>query len=590
LKRSLYIIILFLSPLLALSQFYLRGQVRDEAGNLLQNAAIYLHSNGYFYYSTTEGTFSITNDRRFDTVTISLANYVKQTLVVDANNFNDIHLKKCDYAKNTSVNKLVSLTQNLRRDIQQQWFTGDETYASLVENQFVNASSYPRTGLTLNIDKASYSNVRRFLSMYTAVPPDAVRVEEMLNYFNFDYTEPPPNRTFDINAALTDCPWNKGNQLLFAQITSKRLKLDSLPQTHLVFLIDVSGSMDMPNRLPLLKEGFKSLARNLRPQDSVSIVAYGGTVGVVLQTTGGNERDTIIKTIDSLQPGGATPGESGIKLAYSVAKRHFIKNGNNRIILATDGDFNVGMKTDQELDDLITVQRQNGIYLTCLGIGMGNYKDSKIQTLAKKGHGNFAYIDSYAEAEKVLLTEYMQTLYTVADDAYLDVQFDPEYVKEYRVIGFDNKVGAIKDVQSTIEGGDIGSGYSSLIAFEITPTDKTRWMGENKYPFQPVTFDLRYRVPLDTTHTLHLNESPEIYYASFSDVPKYYQFASSVIMFGSLLRKSRFVKDISWNEIANIANASADPDNYSQKEFLTLIQSAKTIYGKKSRKGKKTGP
>lgn len=556
----------------------------------MQNAAIYLHSNGYFYYSTTEGTFSITNDRRFDTVTISLGNYVKQTLVVDANNFNDIHLKKCDYAKNTSVNKLVSLTQNLRRDIQQQWFTGDETYASLVENQFVNASSYPRTGLTLNIDKASYSNVRRFLSMYTAVPPDAVRVEEMLNYFNFDYTEPPPNRTFDINAALTDCPWNKGNQLLFAQITSKRLKLDSLPQTHLVFLIDVSGSMDMPNRLPLLKEGFKSLARNLRPQDSVSIVAYGGTVGVVLQTTGGNERDTIIKTIDSLQPGGATPGESGIKLAYSVAKRHFIKNGNNRIILATDGDFNVGMKTDQELDDLITVQRQNGIYLTCLGIGMGNYKDSKIQTLAKKGHGNFAYIDSYAEAEKVLLTEYMQTLYTVADDAYLDVQFDPEYVKEYRVIGFDNKVGAIKDVQSTIEGGDIGSGYSSLIAFEITPTDKTRWMGENKYPFQPVTFDLRYRVPLDTTHTLHLNESPEIYYASFSDVPKYYQFASSVIMFGSLLRKSRFVKDISWNEIANIANASAAPDNYSQKEFLTLIQSAKTIYGKKSRKGKKTGP
>ena len=589
-KRSVHTVILFLSPLLALSQFYLRGQVRDEAGNLLQNAAIYLHSNGYYYYSTTEGTFSITNDRRIDSITVSLANYVKQTILVDANTFNDIRLKKCDFAKNTSVNKLVSLTQNLRRDIQQQWFTGDESYASLVENQFVNASSYPRTGLTLNIDKASYSNVRRFLSMNTAVPPDAVRVEEMLNYFNFDYQEPPPNRTFDINATLTDCPWNKESQLLFAQITSKKLKFDSLPQTHLVFLIDVSGSMDMPNRLPLLKEGFKSLARNLRPQDSVSIVAYGGTVGVVLQTTGGNERDTIIKTIDSLQPGGATPGESGIKLAYSVAKRHFIKNGNNRIILATDGDFNVGMKTDQELDDLITVQRQNGIYLTCLGIGMGNYKDSKIQTLAKKGHGNFAYIDSYAEAEKVLLTEYMQTLYTVADDAYLDVQFDPEYVKEYRVIGFDNKVGAIKDVQSTIEGGDIGSGYSSFIAFEITPTEKNKWMGTNKYPFQPVTFDLRYRVPLDTTHTLHLNESPEIYYASFNDVPKYYQFASSVIMFGSLLRKSRFVKDVSWNEIADIANASAAADNYSQKEFLTLIQSAKTIYGKKSRKGKKTGP
>jgi Ca-activated chloride channel homolog len=497
-------------------------------------------------------------------------------------------LRKCDFAKNTSVNKLVSVTQNLKRETQQQWFSGDESYASLVENQFINATAYPRTGLTLNIDKASYSNIRRFVSMNSAVPPDAVRVEEMLNYFNFEYTEPPSNRTFEINATLTDCPWNKENQLLFAQVTSRRLKLDSLPQTNLVFLIDVSGSMDMPNRLPLLKEGFKSLARNLRPQDSVSIVAYGGTVGVVLQTTGGNERDTIIKAIDSLQAGGSTPGESGIKLAYSVAKRHFVKNGNNRIILATDGDFNVGMKTDEELDDLITIQRQNGIYLTCLGIGMGNYKDSKIQTLAKKGHGNFAYIDSYAEAEKVLLTEYMQTLYTVADDAYLDIQFDPEYVKQYRVIGFDNKVGAIKDVQSTIEGGDIGSGYSSLISFEITPTQKNRWMGENKYPFQPVTFDLKYRVPLDTTHTLHLTERPEIYFAPFKEVPAYYRFASSVIMFGALLRKSKFVKDISWNELVELATSSAAPDSYSQKEFVTIVQQAKNIYGKKSRKGKKT--
>ena len=436
--------------MLALSQYYLRGQIKDEAGNTLQNAAIYLHSSGYYYYSTTEGTFTILNDKRVDTITISLDGYLKQKLAVDANSFTEVKLRKTAFAKNTSVNKLVSLTQNLKRETQQQWFTGDETYASIVENQFINATAYPTTGLALNIDKASYSNVRRFLSMGNSVPPDAVRIEEMLNYFNFDYKEPPDNKTFDIKATLTDCPWNKDNQLLFAQVTSKKLKLDSLPQTHLVFLIDVSGSMDMPNRLPLLKEGFKSLVRNLRVQDSVSIVVYGGTVGVILPTTGGNEKDTILKTIDSLQPGGSTPGESGIKLAYSVAKNHFIKDGNNRIILATDGDFNVGLKTDEELDDMITMQRKNGVYLTCLGIGMGNYKDSKIQTLAKKGHGNFAYIDSYAEAEKVLLTEYLQTLYTVANDAYLDVQFDPDFVKQYRVIGFDNKVGAIKDVEATI--------------------------------------------------------------------------------------------------------------------------------------------
>ena len=585
-KHFVNIVILFLSPLLALSQYYLRGQVKDEAGTILQNAAIYLHSTGYYYYSTTEGTFSIINDKKTDTITVSREGYLKQTLVIDEGSYLDIRLKKSAFAKNTSVNKLVSVTQNLKRETQQLWFTGDETYASLVENQFINAMAYPTTGLTLNVDKASYSNVRRFLSMDAPVPPDAVRVEEMLNYFNFNYHEPPGNKTFDINATLTECPWNKNNQLLFAQITSKKLNLDSLPQTHLVFLIDVSGSMDMPNRLPILKEGFKSLVKNLRGKDSVSVVVYGGTVGVILPTISGNEKDSILKAIDSLQPGGSTPGESGIKLAYSVAKNHLIKNGNNRIILATDGDFNVGMKTDEELDDMITVQRQNGIYLTCLGIGMGNYKDSKIQTLAKKGHGNFAYIDSYAEAEKVLLTEYMQTLYTVANDAYLDMQFDPEYVKQYRVIGFDNKVGAIKDVAATIEGGDIGSGYSTLIAFEIVPTQRLKWTDENKYPAKPVSFNLKYRLPSDTAHILQLNEMPEIYFTPFKTLPKCNQFASAVVMFGALLRKSKFVKDISWSNVLEIATASANPDNYSQKEFVSLVQKAKAIYGKKSKKGR----
>jgi Ca-activated chloride channel family protein len=588
LKHFVNIVVLLLSPLFLLSQYYLRGQVKDEAGNILQNAAIYLHSTGYYYYSTTEGTFTITNDQRVDTITVSHDGYVKQKFKVDANSFIDIRLKRSAFAKSTSVNRLVSFTQDLKRETQQQWFTGDETYASLVENQFINATAYPTTGLTLNIDKASYSNIRRFLSIGSAVPPDAVRIEEMLNYFNFDYQEPPGDKTFDIKTTLTECPWNKTNQLLFAQITSKKLNLDSLPQTHLVFLIDVSGSMDMPNRLPVLKEGFKSLVKNLRPRDSVSIVVYGGTVGVILPTTGGNEKDTILKTIDSLQPGGSTPGESGIKLAYSVARNHFIENGNNRIILATDGDFNVGLKTDEELDDMITIQRQNGIYLTCLGIGMGNYKDSKIQTLAKKGHGNFAYIDSYAEAEKVLLTEYMQTLYTVADDAYLNVRFDPEYVKQYRVIGFDNKVGAIKDVQATIEGGDIGSGYSTLIAFEIIPTQSLKWISDNKYFGRPVNFNLKYKLSSDTSQVFNLTEKPQIYLTPFKDLPRFNQFASAVVMFGSLLRKSKFVKDVSWNNVQEIAAASASNESFSQKEFITLVQQAKTIYGKtKSKKRKK---
>jgi Ca-activated chloride channel family protein len=586
LKRLVNISILFLSPLLAASQYYLRGQVKDETGNVLQNAAVYLQSSGYYYYTSTEGTFSILTSNKTDTVTVSLEGFTKQKLMIDAGSIIEIRLKRSGSSKYSRTNKLASLTQNLKRETQQQWFTGDETYASIIENQFINTTAYPTTGMALNVDKASYSNIRRFLSMSAPVPPDAVRIEEMLNYFNFNYTEPPAHKTFDIKAVLTDCPWNDNNQLLFAQITSKKLNLDSLPPTHLVFLIDVSGSMDMPNRLPLLKSGFKSLVNNLRSKDSVSIVVYGGTIGVALETTGGNEKDKILKTIDSLQPGGSTPGESGIKLAYSVARNHFIKNGNNRIILATDGDFNVGLKTEEELDDLITKQREVGIYLTCIGIGMGNYKDSKIQTLARKGNGNFAYIDSYAEAEKILLKEFTQTLYTVSDDVFFDVKFDPDYVKEYRLLGFDNKVGAIKDKDATIEGGEIGSAYSTLVAFEMVPTQRGKAFTEDGLFHQPVSFMLQYKLPGDTTKSLQLTEAPEMQFTPFNVLPKSYQFASAVIMFGAVLRKSRFVKDVSWNDILQIASAAADPESYSQKEFISLVQKAKNIYGKKRKKDK----
>ena len=585
LKRFVNIIILFLSPLLALSQYYLRGQIKDEAGNFLQNAAVYLQSNGLFYYSSSEGTFSILTSKRFDTITVSLEGYEKRQILTDAESFMDVKLKKSAYATNSSGNKLASVTQNLKRETQQQWFTGDETYASLIENQFINTTVYPSTSLTLDIDRASYSNVRRFLSLNSPVPPDAVRMEEMLNYFNFNYTQPPDSQTFDIKTTLTDCPWNGDNQLLFAQITSKKLNLDSLPPSHLVFLIDISGSMDMPDRLPLLKSGFKSLVSNLRDKDSVSIVVYGGTVGVMLQTTGGSEKDKILRTIDSLQPGGSTPGESGIKLAYSVAKNHFIKNGNNRIILATDGDFNVGLKTDEELDSMISVQKDRGIYLTCLGVGMGNYKDSKIQTLAKKGNGNFAYIDSYAEAEKVLMKEFTQTIYTVADDAFLNVKFDPNFVKNYRLIGFDNKVGAIKDVQATIEGGEIGSGYSTLLAFEIVPNDAGNSLEQNHGSASLVDFDLQYKVPHDSS-TYHLKKNEGVSFTRFDDLSKCYQFASAVIMFGSMLRKSKFMKEASWNNVIDIATSSADQNSYSQTEFLSLVQKAKILYGKKKKRRK----
>jgi len=588
LKLALYIAIAFFYPFVSFSQqYYLKGQIQDEGGKPLQNVSIILHSTGYVYHSGTEGGFGIVTSKKIDTLSFTLQGYQRQKVEVDASQFTVIRLKKTAIGKNVYGYKLASLTRNLKREIQQQWFVGDETYASIIENQFIDARPFPATGLSLNVDRASYSNIRRFLSMGSTVPPDAVRIEEMLNYFNFDYKEPANGKTFEIKTVLTECPWNKENQLLFANIYSKKLNLDSLPPSHLVFLIDVSGSMDMPNRLPLLKSGFKSLVNNLRDKDSVSIVIYGGTVGVALETTGGNEKAKIFATIDSLQPGGSTPGESGVKLAYSVARNHFIKGGNNRVILATDGDFNVGLKTEEELEKMIISQREAGIYLTCLGIGMGNYKDSKIQLLAQKGNGNFAYLDSYAEAEKVLLKEFTQTLYTVADDVYLNVMFDPKYVNRYRLIGFDNKVGAIKDTTAGIEGGEVGSAYSMLIAFEIDPTDECIEEMEKNRRLEPVVFNLQYKAP-GTNKTLELLEKPTIEFAEFSKAPKCYQFASSVIMFGSLLKNSKFIKDASWNEVLYHANQAADLNNYSQKEFITLVNSAKALYTKKKKKkGKK---
>lgn len=580
-RNICYIItIFFLHSIAVAQQFYLKGDVKDEQGKPLQNVTILQASTGYLYYSGQDGSFGLNFNRKNDTLSFFIDGFQRQKVFVDATKYVRIKLKP-QQKVTSSRYKLSSLTENLKRDAQQQWFLGDETYASIIENQFINTSSYPSTGVTLNIDRASYSNVRRFLNMNAKVPTDAVRIEEMLNYFNFNYSEPANNKTFEIAPVLTECPWNPSNQLLLTTVRSKKISLDSVPPAHLVFLIDVSGSMDMPNRLPLLKSSFRGLVNNLRPIDSVSIVVYGGLVAVLLNSTSGAEKEKIFNVIDSLEPGGNTPGESGIKLAYNVARNHFIRKGNNRVVLATDGDFNVGLKSEADLEELIKEQSKSGIYLTCLGVGMGNYKDSKIQVLAQKGNGNFAYLDGYAEAEKVLMQEFMQTFYTVADDAYLNVQFNPEYVKEYRLIGFENKMGAIKDSMAAIEGGAIGSAYSMLVAFEIVPVNSSTI---KESPIQPAKFSLRYKLPR-LKNTFEETSEPSMQWAGIPQINKSYQFAVSVIMFSSLLRDSRNVKLISWHDVNALAVSSANLAIPSQKEFLSLIQNAKDIYSKK-KKGK----
>ncbi len=585
LKTVFYILfVLLICTSVEAQQYYLRGEVKDESGNALQNVKILQVRTGYIYKSGSTGSFGITINQRIDTFTFVHEGYIPEKVVANAEAYVSVQLKLAPANPSTTrLNKLLSFTRGMAKEDHKKWFAGDETYASIVENKFVNTDRFPSTGLALNIDRASYSNVRRFLAGNSVVPTDAVRIEEMLNYFNLNYLPPAGNELFTVKTQVTSCPWNAANQLYYVDLSARKLNLDNLPPSNLVFLVDVSGSMDMPNRLPLLKSAFRLVVNNLRAKDSVTIVVYGGITGIMRNTKSGAEKQKILRAIDELTPGGSTPGESGITLAYSMAKRHFIVNGNNRVILATDGDFNVGVKTEEDLDELISRNKESGIYLTCLGVGMGNYKDSKIQTLARKGNGNFSYLDNFSEAEKVLMKEFTQTLYAVADDAFMNVEFNPKYVKQYRLLGFDNKVGALNDTSARVEGGEIGSGYSMIGIFEIEPnqTDSATRTADEKFAH----IDLQYRVPNDTTLRVFRHDS-YFNFNEFASLDKYYRFSAAVAMFGSLLRLSPLTKHVDWNDVLLLAISSASPNDLLQKEFISLVEQARVIYtkGKKKRR------
>jgi Ca-activated chloride channel family protein len=344
--------------------------------------------------------------------------------------------------------------------------------------------------------------------------------------------------------------------------------------------------MDMPNRLPLLKSAFKLLVDNLRDQDTVSIVVYGSTVGIWLTPTSGKEKDKIRKAIEDLYPGGATAGESGIRTAYQLAKSQYIKGGNNRVILATDGDFNVGQSSDDELENIITQHQKWGIYLTCLGVGMGNYKDSKLEVLAKKGNGNFAYLDDEKEAEKVLVKELTQTLYSVADNTYMNIWINPSVVRQYRLIGFDNKLKALADTLNDVEGGEVGSGHSMMALFEITPVNQAvSGQFYEKEGIAKVT--VSYRLPNDSVQLETSYRCPNTF-TGFDDLPTSYRFATSVAMFAALLKDSKYMQHVSWNDIYLMAKDSISLNDPVQQEFLDMVNKAKKIYGKPRRKRRET--
>jgi len=582
-------IILLFFALNSNAQYYLRGEIKDEKNEYLQNVKILLHSDKLLYHSGTSGGFGISSNKRQDSITLNLDGYEPMTVGISSDKYLEVSMKPLSSNASKNRPKLISITKDVKLSSKYSWFVSDESYFSLVENETVNTEKFPNTGFSLNINKASYSNIRRFLAMKSVVPPDAVRLEELLNYFNLNYKEPEKTEHFKIESQFSTCPWDAEKRLMYLNVNARKLDMEKVPPSNLVFLIDASGSMDLPNRLPLVKAAFQMLVKNLRPIDTVSIVIYGGSVAVWMQPTSGAEKQKIIQSIEELTASGDTPGESAIRLAYQVARTTFIRNGNNRVILATDGDFNVGETTEKALEDMITKERQSGVYLTCLGVGMGNFKDSKLETLAKRGNGNYAYLDDIREAEKVLVKEVTQTFYAVADDVFLNVQFNPILVKDYRLIGFDNKRDAIADSTGALEGGEIGSGNSVLAIFEFTPTianDSILGLSTNTTPLAEV--NLRY-TPVYTKGEKHLLYKCSGDVSAFTSINKELQFGASVAMFGMKLRQSKYLpaKTADWDKIESIALSSYNPNNYLQKEFISLVDNAKKLYVKSKSKKKK---
>ncbi|MCZ2222848.1 MAG: VWA domain-containing protein [Chitinophagales bacterium] len=588
-KKVILLSIFLITLNTVFAQFYLRGVIKDEQGRILPNVKICLFSKNNYSYSYTSGnygTFGIPTTLEIDTVILTLSGYETLKKAINVRFYQNFTLKPLAATASLMKNKLSSKTKNLLKEQNAFFSTNGESYSQLIENDFVSTKLYPETGFVLNIDRASYSNIRRFINNGVRVPINAVRIEEMLNYFDYNLNDSIQenkfsDKQFQIKNFLTTCPWNEQSNLLFLSFKAPKLNLDNVPPSNLVFLIDVSGSMDKPNRLPLLQSAFKMLVENLRSIDTVTIITYGGGVAKVLYPTSGSEKEIINNVIDSLYASGDTPGEAAIQTAYASATRSFIPKGNNRIILATDGDFNVGQTSDKALEELITSYMQSGIYLTCLGVGMGNYKDSKLETLAKKGNGNFAYIDNLYEAQKVLVTEFTKTLYSVANDAFLDFYFNNEIVKEYRLIGFDNKKSAITDSTSELEGGEVGSGHNMIAIFEIIKYNNNKVSNINIGEI-----NLKYQLSdnqKDTEQRLNINSN----LISFSNANSSLRFATAVVMFGSLLKQSKYAWNYDFWDVLDIAESSANTKSFAQQEFIKLVLSANKIYNPKQKRRKK---
>jgi len=481
-------------------------------------------------------------------------------------------------AEEAAENAGISYGETITADISEQ---NDEEYSYIEESGFLSVRTSPLSTFSADVDTASYTNIRRLITSDSDVPIDSVRIEEIINYFDYGYDDPNEDEPFGIYTELADCPWNEETQLFMVGINTESIDMEEREPMNLVFLIDVSGSMYSDDKLPLVQKSFSIPTVYPSSSDRISIVTYAGSDAVLLEGADGNDREKILEIINSLEAGGSTAGAAGITTAYEIAEKYFIEGGDNRIILATDGGLNVGISSESELIRLVEEKRENGVYLSVLGFGTGNYKDNRLEAIADYGNGNYSYIDCEREAERVLVKEMSGTLITVAKDVKFQVEFNPENVKGYRLIGYENRALADEDfADDTKDAGEVGAGHSVTVLYEIIPADSDMSFNEPDLKYSDsdtaelsnelLTLSIRYKMPDgDESRLLTYPVQADIYSPVMSEK---LCFASAAAEFGMILRESSFIGDFGLQDIISQLSDYDYSDDEYKTEFIYLVK------------------
>lgn len=582
-----------------------------EDGSNLSGVNVLLKGTSRGTVTDASGKFSITVPQSGGTLVFSFIGLTTREVKIGTSNVINVSMSmdvmqlsetvvtgyatKSRLKKDKTMGAPAEYEQAYFHDHQQpEWNT--EEYDAIHENIFHDALRNPLSTFSIDVDAASYANIRRFINNGQRPPKDAVRIEELVNYFDYDYEQPRGEHPFNIITEISDAPWNRKHKLVHIGLQGKRIPTENLPPSNLVFLIDVSGSMDEPNKLPLLKSSFKMLVNELREQDHVAIVVYAGAAGLVLEPTSGAEKKKIIDALDRLEAGGSTAGGAGIKLAYATAREYFKKGGNNRVILATDGDFNVGESSNAAMERLIEEEKKSGVYLTLLGFGMGNFKDSKMETLSNKGNGNYAYIDTITEAKKVLVNEFGGTLFTIAKDVKLQIEFNPAKVKAYRLIGYENRMLKNEDFNNDKkDAGDLGSGHTVTALYEVIPVgveseffkiDELKYQSTKIDPSaqkskELMTVKFRYKNPDEDVSKLivHPLVDSSVVLEKTSDN---FRWSVAVAGFGMLLRDSEYIKNFTYDDVVQLAQGARGVDTEGYRiEFIRMVKSLNGVVAKR---------